>query len=272
MKGMRKISRGKGFGGVMAYIFDRESGKDPGRLIGGNMSGTEPGALAQEFGHVRGLRPDIAKPVWHNSLRMPAGEVLTDHQLVTVADDYMKRMGFTDTHQYCIVAHDDAEGQHVHIVANRISLESKIYVGENENLISTRVISDLEKQHGLQITRGVDYDEHGKIVMPERKQLKKAEIDMAVGTGEMPPRMQLQRAIDAIVEDKPTTQVFVERLELAGIAAVPNVASTGRMNGFSFEKDGISFKASQLGDSYKWQQLEQRIDYDKNRDLSLIHI
>lgn len=87
-----------------------------------------------------------SKPVWHNSLRLPDGEHLPTEQWVEVADDYMKRMGFSETHLRAYVLHDDKDGQHIHIVASRIDATSgKLYLGKNENLISTRIIQNLKR-------------------------------------------------------------------------------------------------------------------------------
>lgn len=268
MKGMNKIKRGRGFRGALNYAFERDSkDAEPGRLLGGNMSGQSARELACEFGQVRRLRPDIEKPVWHNALRLPKGEKLKDEQWVSIADDYMQRMGFTEAHPRAYVLHDDEEGQHIHIVASRVSTEGKIYLGKNENLISTRHIQALESKHGLTITKGATYDpETGKVVMPPSKQLKKGEIEMGQRTTEEPPRQKLQRLIDEAKTDRPTAVQFVRRLQSAGIVVRPNLASTGRLNGFSFELDGVAFKGSQLGDKYKWAKLNQEISYDQIRD------
>lgn len=59
------------------------------------MSGTSPRELAAEFGRVRNLRVDIAKPVSHNCLRLPLGE-RRGEMWREVADDFMSQMGFTD--------------------------------------------------------------------------------------------------------------------------------------------------------------------------------
>lgn len=156
---MQKISRGRGFRGALNYAFERDSADaEPGRLLGGNMSGQDARQLAAEFGQVRRLRPDIERPVWHNALRLKSGETLTDAQWVAIADDYMKRMGFTGAHPRAYVLHDDADGQHIHIVASRVSAEGKVYLGKNENLASTRHIQALERDHGLAITKGPTYD------------------------------------------------------------------------------------------------------------------
>jgi len=57
MKGMQKIKRGTGFRGVLNYALDNNRGE----IIGGNMAGTTPRELAQEFGQSRSRREDIEK-------------------------------------------------------------------------------------------------------------------------------------------------------------------------------------------------------------------
>lgn len=154
MKGMQKIKRGKSFAGVVQYALKPGSHhKSNPIVIGGNMLGGSALELISEFNGTKQLRPDVQKAVWHNSLRLPEGETLSNDQWVSIADDYMKKMGFSDTHLRCYVLHDD-EGQHIHIIASRIDIAGgKLYLGRNENLISTRIISELEMSHGLTVTK-----------------------------------------------------------------------------------------------------------------------
>ncbi|MEQ5024833.1 relaxase/mobilization nuclease domain-containing protein, partial [Klebsiella pneumoniae] len=98
MKGMQQIKRGSGFRGVVSYALDNDNGQELGEVIGGNMSGRTLNELSSEFGVSRKLRPDVKKPVWHNSLRLPEGDKLTEEQWTKIADDYMSRMGFSDKH------------------------------------------------------------------------------------------------------------------------------------------------------------------------------
>ncbi len=94
-----------------------------------NMLGDSASKLITEFDDTKQLRPDVQKPVWHNSLRLPDGETLSNDQWVNIADDYMKRMGFSDTHLRCYVLHDDPAGQHIHIIASRIDIAGgKLYL------------------------------------------------------------------------------------------------------------------------------------------------
>lgn len=263
MKGMQKIKRGSGFKGAIDYALDRD-GEKSGQIIGGNMSGENSKELSSEFRIARSMRPDVKKPVWHNTLRLLSGERLSPEKWVEVADDYMNKMGFTDEHQRVYVLHDDQEGQHIHIISSRIGLDGSLYYGQNENLASTQYIYALEREHGLTISPELPSDIGG----PRR--LSKGEIEMAIRTGEAPSKLILQNAIGVALADKPTTAAFIERLEAAGVGVRPNIASTGTMNGFSFEWDGIAFSASKLDKSYSWKQLKKGLDYEQTRDREIL--
>ena len=256
MKGMRKIKRGKSFAGVVQYALKPGSRhkSDP-IVIGGNMLGDSALELIAEFDSTKHLRQDVAKSVWHNSLRLPNGESLTNEQWSSIADDYMKRMGFSDTHLRCYVLHDD-EGQHIHIIASRIDIASgKLYLGRNENLISTRIISELEITHNLTVTMTAPKQ-------PKRRKVSRNEQMLSERTGLPSPKEALQQILDKSLSDKPDLLTFTKRLEEAEVGWTANVASTGKMNGFSFSYRDIAFKASKLGKAYSWVNLQKQLNYN----------
>ncbi|ELY4436433.1 relaxase/mobilization nuclease domain-containing protein [Cronobacter dublinensis] len=194
MKGMQKIKRGKNFSGVVHYALKpgAHHKSDP-VVIGGNMLGDSALELIAEFDSTKHLRQDVAKPVWHNSLRLPDGESLSNDQWVSVADDYIKKMGFSDTHLRCYVLHDDPAGQHIHIIASRIDLNGgKLYLGRNENLISTRIISELEIAHNLTVTKTASAIAPKQ---PKRKRISRNEQMLSERTGEPSPREALQQIV-----------------------------------------------------------------------------
>ncbi|MFL3169976.1 relaxase/mobilization nuclease domain-containing protein, partial [Klebsiella pneumoniae] len=260
MKGMRKIKRGKNFAGVVQYALKPGSHhkSDP-IVIGGNMLSGSALELISEFNGTKQLRPDVQKPVWHNSLRLPNGESLTNEQWSSIADDYMERMGFSDTHLRCYVLHDD-EGQHIHIIASRIDIAGgKLYLGRNENLISTRIISELEIAHGLTVTKTAPSFSN---TQPKRKRISRNEQMLSARTGAPSPKQALQQILDKSLADTPDLLTFIKRLEEAEIGWTANIASTGKMNGFSFEYRDIAFKASQLGKGYSWANLQKQLNYN----------
>lgn len=271
MKGMQKIKRGKSFAGVVLYALKPgvHHKSDP-VVLGGNMMGDSAADLITEFSASASLRPDVVKPVWHNSLRLPIGESLTTKQWVSFADDYMSCMGFSDTHLRCYVIHDDEAGQHIHIIASRVDLVGgKLYLGRNENLISTRLIHELEKDYCLIRTKGPS-PSYSSSPARMRKKLSRNEEQKEKREGQPTPKTFLQNTIDELLVTANDIPRFIEALREHGITPVPNIATSGRMNGFSFEYAGIAFKASQLGKTYSWANLQKKLRYEPERDNPLL--
>ncbi|MGC0886472.1 relaxase/mobilization nuclease domain-containing protein [Pantoea agglomerans] len=258
---MNKIKRGKNFRGVISYaLATAPHHMTTPMVIGGNLVGITVDELTTEFVKTQQLREDVTKPVWHNSLRLPVGESLTNQQWRNIADDYMKRMGFFDTHLRCYVLHDDEAGQHIHIIASRINViaDGQLYLGRNENLKSTRVIQELERDHKLAQTKGPSSP--SKPYKKQRKLTRNEEM-MQNRTGEKPSKKVIQEAVDAILTFFDTIPIedFIYELQKQNISATANIASTGKMNGFSFKHQGVAFKASQLGKAYSWSNMSKRI-------------
>ena len=271
MKGMQKIKRGKSFAGVVLYALKpgTHHKTDP-VVLGGNMLGESAAELIAEFSASALLRTDVANPVWHNSLHLPQGESLTAKQWVSFADDYMSRMGFSDTHLRCYVIHDDEAGQHIHIIATRVDLVGgKLYLGRNENLISTRIIQELESAHDLTRTKGPS-PLQGPSPSSRRKRLSRGEEQKEKREGQPTPKTFLQNTIDELLVTANDIPRFIEALREHDITPLPNISSTGRMNGFSFEYSGIAFKASQLGKGHSWATLQEKLSYEPERDNPLL--
>lgn len=252
------VVRGGGFGGAVRYVSDTKKGAEH---IGGTMMGITSKELIQEFGVVRKLRPEIEKPVWHCSLSLPKGERLEAEKWEAVTADFMDKMGFSDVTPYTVFRHKDTEYDHVHIVASRIDAVGELWQGKWEAKHAINASQALEKEYNLTITPGLEKEGKGK------KSVKKNEIERASRTGERPARFELQELIDDSLQKPCTAVEFCERLEYLDVSVRPNIAKTGRMNGFSFEFNGVAFKGSSLGADYKWKKLQERgVTYEQIRD------
>ncbi|EMY7041640.1 relaxase, partial [Salmonella enterica] len=133
-----------------------------------------------------------------------------------------------------------------------------LYLGRNENLISTRIIGELEIAHGLTVTKTA----HS--ITPKRKRISRNEQMLSERTGVPCPKKSLQQIIDKSLADTPDLLTFTKRLEEAEVGWTANVASTGKMNGFSFSYRDIAFKASQLGKAYSWVNLQKQLNYNQD--------
>lgn len=285
MKGMQKIKRGDNFRGVLDYAFDRDKNEEKakGVIVGGNMAGTNAKELTAEFLRFADARKDIKKPVWHNSLRLPEGEDLTDEQWNKIGNDYMERMGFDpNLNQFVFIKHDDKEGKHIHIIGSRIDMLGNVHLGRNENLISTRIISELEIEHNLTQTKNLDYikDDQGNYSIAERspgrgRTLSRAEEIMQdrkqwnEDINYLAPKQRLANVVTAALANQPTTEQFINTLESQNIQ-VQCVIKKGQMVGFSFAIDGENFKGSQVGANWKDITNERKLNYEQERDAEII--
>ncbi|WP_417932709.1 relaxase/mobilization nuclease domain-containing protein, partial [Enterobacter hormaechei] len=261
MKGMQRIKRHKNFVNAVKYVLKPGSHHRSNPIvIGGNMTGDCAKELIAEFDTASKLRTDIAKPAWHNSLRLPHGDKLSNEKWKSIADDYMHSMGFSDTHLRCYVLHDDHVGQHIHIIANRIdAVSGKIHLGRHESLKSGHIIQGLEIKYGLTVTKTAPSLSN---TQPKRKRISRNEQMLSERTGLPSPKEALQQILDKSLADTPDLLTFIKRLEEAEVGWTANVASTGKMNGFSFSYRDIAFKASQLGKNYSWVNLSHRLNYN----------
>lgn len=263
-----KISRGNGFSGTLNYVLDegeKRTGNKLSEVVAGNMSGENAKALSREFNVSRNLRPDIKSPVWHTSLSLPAGEKLSSGRWDQAVNCYLKKMGVDTTkHQFIAVRHNDTDYDHVHIVMSRIGLDSQVWHGKRDVFLSIEATQAIEKEMNLTLTAG-----YNELTKSGKKRPKYKEVEMANRTNELPTRMALQNIIDEAITDKLDVFAFMERVESTGVIVIPNVAKTGRLNGFAFEMDGIRFKGSDLGDDYKWgnkpSKLKEMVIYEQVR-------
>ena len=263
------VSRGGGFLGALNYVFDegpKATGDKKPERCGGNMSGTTPQALAAEFAVTRQLRPDIAKPVWHCSLALPGCDRLSSEKWSILSADFMREMGMDpDNFLYDVQRHQDTDHDHIHILASRIGLDGSVWHGKFEVFKAIEATQKLEKMHGLTLTPGLGD------VRKERKTLTHKELNMSIRTGMQSPKIVIQSALDDVLSNGPLpAQEFIKRLEALSVQAVPNIASTGMMNGFSFEYEGIAFTGSKLGKAYAWKQLSERVLYEQTRDFEAL--
>lgn len=251
-----KVNRGDGFRGLANYILDSVKGAE---LLGGNMSGRNSRELAKEFAVCRKLRPNIKRPAWHVSLALPAGENIDDSMWCNVAQRFLEEMGVDiNMHQYFLGKHSDTNNEHIHIGLNRIGFNGELYHGRNDVMLAIQATHKLEKEFGLQLTP--TFEER-----KQEKSLTSNEIQMAARTGEVPARAALQNILNEALTDKLDVFAFIERCEAAGATVIPNVASTGRLNGFAFEYQGIKFKGSDLGAKYTYKNLKEVVIYEQDR-------
>jgi hypothetical protein len=82
------------------------------------------------------------------------------------------------------------------------------------------------------------------------------------------PLPRLRETIERVTQDRPSMSELINRLEQAGIRAVPSIQKSGRLNGMSYAVDGTLIKGSDLGRAYTAQGLQKSrgVRYDPQQD------
>jgi len=254
-----KGSVGGGFRGALEY--DLQEGKS--ELLETNLAGETPRAMAQEFGEVRQLRPNLGKAVFHASVSAALGEHLTNAQWVAIAHRALDGLGLTDN-QYVITRHTDTDHEHIHILANRITFAGEVVNDWQFKRRLEPVMREIERDYGL---RGV---------APSREAARKAptqgEIEYALRTGEPSLKHQLQDLCDAAMQDCRSLSDYIERLEAIGVEVIPTVQLNGtKVSGLMYRLNEGLMKGSDLGKAYSPVGLAKKgVTYEQNRDFATV--
>jgi hypothetical protein len=265
-----KTVKGNGFGGVLRYVFEKPSAQ----YIGGNMSSETPRALASEFRACASYNRRVQRPVAHISLSPSPDEELSDAQAFDFAMAYMDKIGFAEC-QWVMVRHADTQTDdgkprpHFHIVANRVKqTDYKVVRDWRDYRRSEIAIRELEKEFGLiQVQPSWEYDR----TAPSTGQLKKAKRK---GATDESVKVQLQQAIDAAALDSPTMPELIRKLKDKGVKAKVQFQSTGRVQGLTYEMDGLTFSGTKLGKAYTFPGLQKHrgVTYEPDRDAELLFV
>jgi len=241
---IHSITKGQGFGGCVRYVRNKPGAE----IIGGSFDrAASASEISADLGHVAHQNQLTSKPVFHASLSLRPGEVLTDQQWAQAAHKYLDALGYSDG-PYLLVRHTDRPHDHVHIIASRVSNQGKLVADSMDFKKGMEVLRRIEKDFKLQPPVRVHRDQD--------KTPSRAEFQRDHRTGEKNLRSQLQTLVRNAAADKPDLSIFVRRLQASGIE-VRLKTSGEQVRGISFDYRGQSFRGSSLGRSYSWSALQK---------------
>ncbi|WP_052391586.1 relaxase/mobilization nuclease domain-containing protein [Streptomyces sp. NRRL B-24484] len=250
-----KITKGRKAAGAIRYDFGpgrRDEHHDP-RVVAGTVPGT-PQQIARIIDHH--TRPSgLTSPIWRCSLSLPDEDgILPDRQWAEIATAYVERMGYGAC-PWVAVRHGD---DHIHLTVSRVGWDRRTVPDRGDYIRSMPIVRALEREHGL-----VDA---GALSNRTAPQVSGQERAAAVKRGaDEPERLQIRAAVYA-ARDAAAGRgraEFERLLAEAGVDFRANVASTGRMNGYSFsipawtDADGarVWVTASKTARDLAWQKL-----------------
>lgn len=203
------------------------------------------------------------KPVFHAMMSLRPGESLTQDQWRAAVRKYMTDLGFTENCKYVAVMHRDRDHEHVHIVANRISLDEDFPMvkDSNERAASMDSVSEIEDRFGLK-----------KAPRPSATwgvALTHAEVKASNRDGELPHKHRLIAKIAGAIEHTKLIDGdmfdFVGALRKQKVYIHLTLNDDGHPKGISYELNGKHISGRQLKRSrLTWHKLttQEGISYD----------
>jgi hypothetical protein len=256
------IKKGSDASGLITYVFALQDGEGRTRKeihdLGGTVAGSNTKDISQGFRALASLRPLLATNTAHLMLRW------TENDHPTLADQAKMALRHAENLEFRhwrAVSH----GNHIHIVASRVNSDGSVAPDNCDYKAGEASRVALEVEFGL-VPVAVSH-----LLDPERakthvKAPSRQELALA-RKGTPSVRMQLQEAVTGALGTGATFSAFVMNLRSVGVEVRPHLQSTGRVSGISFHLDNLEMKASSLGRSFSWKNLQSEgLNYDQERD------
>ena len=243
-----KIKKGKSFGGCVRYVM----GKDDAKILESNgvLLGTNK-EMIDSFNCQCLLNPKIKQPLGHIALSFKPEDAprLTDEFMAKIALEYMELMGIKNT-QFILVRHHNTDNPHCHLVYNRINYDGKVISSQNDfkrNEIATKRLKD---KYGLTYAEDKSKTNVKKLHDPERV------------------KYEIHNAVKAALKRCRTWEEFNEELKRRGVLLEfvrrrKNVRTLDDVQGIRFQKDGLTFKASQISCQFSFDKLRAQLIWIK---------
>lgn len=247
-----KISSGSNFAKCVEYaLAENESTKEAKLLFSEGVMDDSSKSIIAGFECQRQMNKRVEKWVGHISLSYSPedSERLSDEAMVKLAQEYMAKMGISNT-QYIITRHLDKEHPHCHIVYNRVDNDGKCISDSNEWLRNKEVCKELKKKYGLTFGQGKDN------VKTERLR------------GRSKTRQEIYLAVQAAKKTAKDWTTFQRELAKNGISVRKKFRrGSTEVEGLSYIKDDRRFKASQVDRDGKFSYNSICKALERNRNV-----
>ncbi|MCD7937401.1 MAG: relaxase/mobilization nuclease domain-containing protein [Tannerellaceae bacterium] len=171
-----------------------------------------------------------------------------------IARTFANKMGLQN-HQWIACTHKDTGKPHIHLIANRIGVDSKVFDTTFMSNRSARIAEEISREIGLTIANDVR----------KQKQHQQPYKD--------PTRQQAKDKLQQIAyyELFKNTSLagFLHGLEEAGVGIEPAKNKQGKTYGIRFNYEGQTFKASEIGREFGFHSLAR--NFSSSPEESHLH-
>lgn len=205
-------------------------------------------AMIKDFVSRQTINTKLTRNVWHTALSFL--DKLTSEQMLNIALKWIANMGLSQT-QYVVIRHTDTAHHHVHIIANRIDDHGDT-IADNNNWkrsekICQKIVSD------FQLTP-----------VPDRRNERRINRDKLRGKDLL--KSDINRLINDVINLSNDLDDFSARMKDQGFNCLIRYDDHQNVRGVSFERDGVTIKASDIHKSLSAKNLANRIGHKQKRN------
>ncbi len=173
-------------------------------------------------------------------------------KLQGIACEFIQAMKLQE-HQVVAVTHKDTDNLHIHIIANRMSMNGAVYDTTFVSNKAARVAEELSRKHGLTIANEIRTE--GRYQNPKANRTREASKEklrtMAYGL----LATHMKGGVNGYAS-------FRYDLTRQGVAIEPMKNKKGSIYGLKFYFEGHSFKASEIGREFGHNSLLKQFGLD----------
>jgi len=237
------IAKGKAIAlGGNALNYAMREGKME-KMVGRNMvDGDDPADILREFEMVNQHNYRCK----NKYLRFEIGiapqdrEKLAPEDMSRIAYGFARRMGL-DNHQWIAYTHKDTGKPHIHLIANRVGVDGKVFDTTFMSNRSARIAEEMSREMGLTIANEVNRQKPHREVHADHARQQTKE--------------RLQRIAYSELRGNNTLAGFFHGLERRGVGIEPAKNKQGNTYGIRFSYEGHTFKASEIGRVFGYHSL-----------------
>ena len=192
------VNLGRGFSGLLTYLMRGKRGDNPERVEWTTTRGLptdDPNLVAVLMDATASQNRRVEKPAYHVSISLDRGESLDRAGFERVADRTLRDLGLHQ-HQALIVAHNDTEHLHIHLMVNRVHPEhGRAWHNSHDFARIERSLRQQERELGLREVPGRHFAlvDQERMVGPSRA-MPEGALQVARRTGR-PSFVELARQI-----------------------------------------------------------------------------
>lgn len=177
----------------------------------------------------------------HEMISFDATDKITPEKAAELALGVWRDVLNIDKHRHRWAVHTDTDKIHVHLIWNKRDNGGKVYEQLHDYALFEKALHKTEIENGLKVVEKRKSLKPGMPTNPQPSNEYRLE-----NRGIKSEKTKFKEAVTSATDKAMTAGEFLEFLDADGFTLITN-----GNNAYSLEKDGVTFKASEIGASYK---------------------